>query len=161
MRVFAVAADPSPAHPFLRTILTPMPSAHANATDHRGYYVAGENEKWAAVGEPLPGEWGRDRLCHTMSIPQVSNTRAECARESEKRRNDGELGSRAHIVQSEWHNREGAIAMAGTIRPDALRGKVALVTGAASGIGRAAARAFAAAGGDATFIRADVSRAEE
>lgn len=73
--------------------------------------------------------------------------------------------------------------MAPTISPDALAGKVALVTGAASGIGRATALAFAAAGarvvasdvaaeggeetasmiresgGAATFIRADVSRA--
>ncbi len=32
------------------------------------------------------------------------------------------------------------------IQPDAMRGKVALVTGAGSGIGRASARAFAAAG---------------
>lgn len=69
------------------------------------------------------------------------------------------------------------------IRPDAMRGKVALVTGAASGIGRASALAFAAAGaqivvsdvateggnetvrliheagGEATFVRADVSQA--
>jgi NAD(P)-dependent dehydrogenase (short-subunit alcohol dehydrogenase family) len=73
--------------------------------------------------------------------------------------------------------------MSGTIRLDALKGKVALVTGAASGIGRASALAFAAAGaqvvvsdvvvdggeetvaliwdvgGEATFVRADVSEA--
>ncbi|HET9017572.1 MAG TPA: SDR family NAD(P)-dependent oxidoreductase [Thermomicrobiaceae bacterium] len=72
-----------------------------------------------------------------------------------------------------------------TISPDAMQGKVALVTGAASGIGRATALDFAsagaavvvsdidadggeetvarirAAGGEATFIRADVSRADE
>lgn len=70
-------------------------------------------------------------------------------------------------------------------QPDIMRGKVALVTGAASGIGRASARAFATAGarvvvsdlsarggeetvqlihdagGEAAFIRADVSRAGE
>ncbi len=71
------------------------------------------------------------------------------------------------------------------VQPLDFTGKVALVTGAASGIGRASALAFAAlgaavvvsdvaaeggeatvalireAGGDATFIRADVSRADE
>src|SRR5690348_7926094 len=68
---------------------------------------------------------------------------------------------------------------------DSLEGKVAIVTGAGSGIGRASARAFAragasvacadvqvdggqetvrlieAAGGKALFVRADVSRAAE
>lgn len=71
--------------------------------------------------------------------------------------------------------------MSETMSPAALRGKVALVTGAASGIGRASALAFAAAGaqvvvsdvaadggeetvamirdvgGEATFVRADVA----
>ncbi len=75
--------------------------------------------------------------------------------------------------------------MSGNIQPDTMHGKVALVTGAASGIGKASALAFAAAGarvvvadllvqggeetarlireagGEATFIRADVSRADE
>jgi NAD(P)-dependent dehydrogenase (short-subunit alcohol dehydrogenase family) len=75
--------------------------------------------------------------------------------------------------------------MSTTLRPPGLTGKVALVTGAASGIGRASALAFAdlgarvvvsdvaadggaetvalirASGGEATFIRADVSQSDQ
>ena len=75
--------------------------------------------------------------------------------------------------------------MSTTLRPPDLTGKVALVTGAASGIGRASALAFAGlgarvvvsdvaadggeetvalirkSGGEATFIRADVSQSDQ